>query len=100
MPRQYARIMQYEEEIFRLKEEGYTHREIATKLGFTYEQIREFVHRHNKRQKRIAAGDLPKPKGRPRVRALSAEEELRKEIERLQMENELLRDFLSKTERM
>lgn len=100
MPRQYTHMMQYKEEIFKLKEEGYTHRDIAEKLGFTYEQVREFVHRHNRKQRQIAAGNLPKPKGRPRVRELTIEEELRKENERLRMENELLRDFLSEIERM
>lgn len=95
MPKKYTHIMQYEEEIFRLKEKGYTHREIGEMLGFDQDQIKGVVKRHNRRQRRIAAGDPPSPKGRPRVRELTTEEELRKENERLRMENELLRDFLS-----
>ena len=100
MPRKYTHMMQYEDEIFRLKEEGYSYREIAEKLGVTHEQVREFIHRHNKKQRQISTQKLPKPKGRPRVRELTTEEQLRKENERLRMENELLRDFLSEIERM
>ena len=47
----------------------------------------------------MLAKNIPKPKGRPRVRPITTEEELRKELERLQMENDLLRDFLSEIER-
>ncbi len=38
MPRNYSRIQQYEKEILRLKEDGYTKREIGENLGFSYEQ--------------------------------------------------------------
>ena len=100
MPRHYTHMMQYEEEILRLKEEGYTHREVAEQLGFTYEQVKRFITRYHNRQKQIASGNPPKQKGSPRKRPLTTEEELRKENERLRMENELLRDFLSETERM
>ena len=49
--------------------------------------------------RKIEEGYVPKQKGRPRVRPITTEEELRKELKKLQMENELLRDFLSETER-
>lgn len=99
MSRKYTHIKQYENEIFQLKEKGYSHREIGEKLGFTKEEVKDFFHRQNHNARRLEEGHIPQKKGRPRVRPLTAEEELKKEIERLQMEKELLRDFLSETGR-
>ena len=39
MARSYRHISEYEEEILRLKSEGWTKREIGKKYGFTYEQV-------------------------------------------------------------
>ena len=47
MSREYKHIQQYETEILRLKSEGYTHREIGQKLGFTKIQVKNFVGRYN-----------------------------------------------------
>ena len=44
-------------------------------------------------------GVLRRPKGRPRTRPMTKEEEYQREIARLEMENKLLRDFLQSTER-
>lgn len=99
MPRKYTHIKQYEDLILQLKEEGYSHREIGEMTGFTKEQIRGLIKRRNRMSRKSEEGYVPKPKGRPRVRPITTEEELRKELERLQMENELLRDFLLETER-
>ena len=65
MPRNYSLIQQYEKEILRLKEEGYTKREIGENLGFSYEQIHNFISRYNEKQRRITAGVALKRKGRP-----------------------------------
>lgn len=99
MPRKYTHIKQYEDEILKLKKEGYSYREIGEKLGFTKDEIRGLIKRRNRTLRKIDNGYVPKPKGRPRARSMTTEEELRKELERLQMENDLLRDFLSETER-
>ena len=99
MPRKYTHIKQYEDEILRLKEEGYCYREIGEKTGFTKDEIRGLIKRRNRMSRKIEEGYVPKQKGRPRVRPITTEEELRKELKKLQMENELLRDFLSETER-
>jgi len=99
MPRKYTHIKQYEDLILQLKEEGYSHREIGEMTGFTKEQIRGLIKRRNRMSRKSEEGYVPKPKGRPRVRPITTEEELRKELERLQMENDLLRDFLLETER-
>ena len=99
MPRKYTHIKQYEDLILQLKEEGYSHREIGEMTGFTKEQIRGLIKRRNRMSRKSEEGYVPKPKGRPRVRPITTEEELRKELKKLQMENELLRDFLLETER-
>ena len=97
--RKYTHIKELEPVIMRMREEGKSVREIAEYLGLTKKQVKSWVTRYNHRQERIAAGIPPKPKGRPRKRPLSSTEEYEKEIARLQMENQLLRDFLQFTGR-
>ena len=115
MPREYRHISQYEKEILELKESGLTYREIGEKLGFTKKQIEEFCRRYRQKQEKLAAGMTIRPKGRPRkdgtelppsIQQLSKLTQLQYElamkerhIKRLEMENELMRDFLSLTER-
>ena len=73
-------------------------------------QIHNFISRHNEKQRRISAGIALKKKGRPSKDYVVREEDkvaelryilARKEakIKSLEMENELMRDFLSLTER-
>lgn len=76
-----------------------TRQEIADKLGLTKVQIKSWVNRYNKRQQQIADGNPPKQQGRPRKKPLTTQEAYEKEIARLKMENELLRDFLQLTGR-
>ena len=115
MPREYRHIQQYKNEILKLKEKGLTHREIGEKLGFTKIQVKRFFERYRNTQQKLNEGITIKPKGRPRkdgttlppsVQQLSKLSQLQYEnaskdryIKRLEMENELMRDFLSLTER-
>ena len=110
MSREYRHLQQYEKEILRLREEGLTHREIAEKFGLTKEHIKQFFNRYNRKQKKLEAGIALKKKGRPPKDYVVKEEDkiaelryilARKEakIKSLEMENELMRDFLSLTER-
>ena len=110
MPRSYRHIKEYETEIFRLKEQGLTKREIGEKLGFSLEQVHNFISRHNSRQRKLTTGIAIKKKGRPPKDYIVSEQdkvaELRyilarkdAKIKSLEMENELMRDFLSLTER-
>ena len=64
MAREYRHIKIYEKEIIELRKQGLTQRKIAEKLGFSKEQIKEFFHRYNRNQRKLAAGI--KPKGKPR----------------------------------
>ena len=115
MPREYRHIKIYEKEIIKLREQGLSQREIAEKLGYSKNQVKEFFHRYNKKQRKLASGMGIKPKGRPRkdgtqlppsIQQLSKVTQLQyelaskeRQIKQLEMENELMRDFLSLTER-
>jgi len=110
MPREYRHIEGYEKEIIRLWEEGKTLRQIGEMLGFSYKQMRDFKTRYNQKQRKLAAGIAIKKKGRPAKNSVVTEEDkladlryklARKDakIKQLEMENELMRDFLSLTER-
>ena len=94
MPRQYTKLKGKESEVYRHKEDGLTNREIAAYFGVTKEQIRGLIKRHNKKERKTEQGIPPKRKGRPRIRPLTSDEEKDREIAKLRMENELLRDFL------
>lgn len=110
MPRSYQHISNYENEILELKSQGMTRREIGSKLGFTRMQIKNFIRRYNEKQRKIKAGIAIRTKGRPpkdyeitedmkinELKYIIARKDSR--IKRLEMENELMRDFLSLTER-
>ena len=110
MPRSYRNISMYEQEILEMKSQGKTLREIGNQLGFSYEQVHNFISRHNEKQRKIAAGIAIKKKGRSAKDSVVTEEDkladlryklARKDakIKQLEMENELMRDFLSLTER-
>ena len=94
-----------EQIIIRLREEGKSRQEIADILGLTKVQIKDWVNRYNRRQKKQVTGIPAHPKGRPRKDyALTGENKVeyykrqlrlaKSENNRLKMENELMRDFL------
>lgn len=116
MPRSYQYISDYEKEILELKSKGMTLREIGEKFGFTYKQVHNFITRYNKKQRMIEAGQAVHRKGRPcknqdgslppSIQQLDKLAQMRyvmagkdRYIKRLEMENELMKDFLSLTER-
>ena len=107
MARSYRHIQQYEKEINELKEKGY---DIAQRLGFTKEQVKGFIKRQHKKERKIASGIVLRKKGRPpkdskysktdkvnELKYIIARKDAK--IKALEMENELMRDFLSLTER-
>ena len=115
MPREYRHIKQYETEIISLKEQGLTYREIGERLGCSREKIKDFFKRYQRNQKKMLSGIVVKPQGRPRadgttlppsIQQLSKVTQLQyqlamkeRRIKSLEMENELMRDFLLLTER-
>ena len=115
MARKYRNIINYENEIIEMWNNGKSLREISKALGFSYQEVRNFKTRYNKKQRRIAAGEAIHKKGRPckkegelppSIQRLDKLAQMRyvlaskdRYIKRLEMENELMRDFLSLTER-
>lgn len=97
--RKYTNLKLIEAEIKEMREAGKTRQEIAEQLGLEKVQIKNWVNRYNKRQAQIALGAQPRPKGRPRKDGQPPNQSEQKEIERLRMENRLLRDFLELRER-
>ena len=89
-------------EIRAMVEAGKTQREIAEYFGFSSKEVvRELLKRERRKEAKLAAGIMPRPKGRPRKDALPRDvaAEQAYEINRLKMENKLLRDFLQLTGR-
>jgi len=97
-----------EQIIIQLREAGKSRQEIADSLGLTKVQIKNWINRYNRQQKKQAIGIPTLPTGRPRKDYVLTEENkveyykrqlrlAKSENHRLKMENELMRDFLSLT---
>lgn len=110
MSREYRHIKQYEKEILELKEKGLTKREIGERFGLSKEQIKGALQRNRRNEEKLSFGIVPKKRGRAVKNSVVTEEDkladlryklARKDarIKQLEMENELMRDFLSLTER-
>ena len=99
MARKYTKVEQLVEIIMERHEQGETYREIGTALGLSREEVRGAVKRRRKKERKIAAGYIPQPKGRPRKEAASEETKRNNEIVQLRMTVELLRNFLSEAGR-
>lgn len=94
MPRKYTKIEALSDEIFRLKENGKTHREIGELYGLTKEQIKGFVNRRNRKRRLVDKGCVPRPKGRPRKNAVDERTLLHNELIELRMKVDVLQNFL------
>ena len=97
--RKYTHLKAVEGVILSMRQDGMTLREIADELGLSHKQLRNWSYRHNCESRNILQGAEPKPKGRPRKDGQPPKQDVQKELERLRMENKLLRDFLQSTER-
>ncbi len=86
-------------EIEQMRKDGMTRQEIAERLGLSKVQIKNWINRANRAQARMNRGEVLKAKGRPRKDGQPPRQDIQKEVERLRMENKLLRDFLQSTER-
>ena len=89
-------------EIKAMLAEGKTQREVAEYYGFRDNQVvKRLLERERRKERKLEAGIRPRPKGRPRKNAAPGDvvAEQACEIQRLRMENKLLRDFLRFTER-
>ena len=97
--RKYTHIKEIEATLLAMREEGKTLREIGDELGLSLKQMKNWSYRHNLEKQNLLKGNVPKPKGRPRKDGQSPRQNEKSELERLRMENKLLRDFLQFTGR-
>lgn len=100
--RKYTHVQEILPEIQAMIREGKSHREIEGIFGLTGDRpVHNLLKRERRKEKKLLAGIAPRPKGRPRKDAAprSVEAEQAYEINRLKMENRLLRDFLQLTGR-
>jgi len=95
----WTNIKKMAKEIEKLRSSGTSRRKICEELNITIKQLENYISRCNRQKKELEAGKNLKTQGRPRTQAVTREEELEREVKRLRMENELLRDFLCETER-
>ena len=99
--RKYTNLKALLPEIKEMIAEGKSHREIEEHFGLTGERpVHHLLKQEHRREKKIACGILPKPKGRPQKDGQPPKQDLQKEVDRLRMGNKLLRDLLQSTERM
>ena len=91
MSRKYEKVQKLLPEVKRLNAEGYTHRQIAEKLGLGGKEV---VKQLLQRERRKEIPGIRKQRGRKAAKTL---QEYKHENKRLKMEVELLRDFLSLT---
>ena len=100
MPRKYEKVQELLPTIKVRLEEGKTQREIAEEFGLKDKYVvHRLLTRERRKERKVAAGIPLRPKGRPRKGSMPRDviAEQAYEIQRLRMENELLRDFLSLT---
>ena len=87
-------------EIRAMVSKGMSQREIAEHFGFSSKEVvRELLKRERRKEAKAQAGIFPRPKGRPRKDGQSPHQREKTELDRLRMENKLLRDFLQLTGR-
>ena len=102
MPRKYEKVQELLPAIKARLSEGKTQREVAEEFGLKDKYVvRRLLTRERRKERKAAAGIMLRPKGRPRKDSVPRDviAEQAYEIQRLKMENELLRDFLSLTGR-
>ena len=93
MPRKYQHTQELLPQIKEMLAQGMTQKQIEDKLGLTgYRPVHELLKRERKKEK----SGIAKQRGRKPAKTL---QEYKYENKRLKMEVELLRDFLSLTER-
>ena len=100
--RNYTHVQELLPEIKAMISAGKSQREVAEYFGFKDKYVvKRLLKRQRNKQRKLDAGILPRPKGRPRKDASPRDivTEQAYEIKRLQMENKLLRDFLQFTGR-
>lgn len=98
----YTHVQMLLPEIEAMIAEGKTQREVAEYFGSKDKYVvKRLLNRQREKRRKLEAGIVPRPKGRPRKDAAPRDvaTEQAYEIARLRMVNKLLRDFLQFAER-
>lgn len=94
----YTPIKELEVEIFQLKDQGRTNKEIAEMLFLpNTKAVKNAINRYNRRKRQIP--EAINNRGRPRKVPITSTREMELRIKQLEMENTVLRNFLYSTER-
>ena len=99
MARKYTKVEGLTAVIRARKAVGETNRAIGESYGLSLKQVKGHISRQNRKERMLAAGYIPRPKGRPRKEAASEEVRQHDELVKLRMQVELLRNFLSEAGR-
>ena len=92
----YTHVQMLLPEIKAMIKAGKTQREVAEHFGFKDKYVvKRLLKREREKQRKLEVGIVPRPKGRPHKSAQPRDPAAERtyEIERLRMENKLLRDF-------
>jgi len=98
--RKYTHMKEMEVQILSMRESGMTRQEIADELGLEKGQIKNWIARYNRRGSLLLREPSQRAKRRSQKDGQPPMQDIQKELDRLRMENKLLRDFLRSTERM
>ena len=98
MPRSYINVEHLWEAVQKRKAAGETNQQIAQSYGLKLSQIKNLVHRQNRKARLMQHGYIPRPKGRP-SKSSNPEATHQKELAALRMQVELLKNFLSEVGR-
>ena len=93
MTRKYTKVGQLVEIVRERHNQGESYGEIAASYGLERRQVKSLMERQRRKERMLAGGYITRPKGRPHKEAVS-EEKQHKELAKLRMQVELLRNFL------
>ena len=99
MSRSYTKVEELAAAVFERKDAGETNFQIAERYGLTKRQIEQLIDRQKRKQRKLEAGFIVRPKGRPPKLEKTSEAANEQEIRQLRMTVELLRNFLSEAGR-
>ena len=94
MARKYTKVEQLSGIVRERHEQGETYREIAISYGLEKKQLQQLMARQRRKERKIVAGYILRPKGRPRKDTSSEVAKHNNEVVQLRMTVELLRNFL------
>ena len=99
MSRSYTKVEELAAAVIERKNAGETNFQIAESYGLTKRQIEQLIDRQKRKQRKVEAGFIVRPKGRPPKSEKTSEAANEQEIRQLRMTVELLRNFLSEAGR-